>query len=108
MENLVENLIRWNLHPDTLVTHRFSLSKVGEAYELMDKGDCGKVAVCFDEEILPEFWACFTGNLRFYYFSIGKVFFPIVFIVLFITAPTLLFNKAQKPTGICIALYYDL
>ena len=51
MENLVEELVRWNLHPDTLVTHRFPLEKVSEAYDLMDKGNCGKVAVCFDEEL---------------------------------------------------------
>jgi threonine dehydrogenase-like Zn-dependent dehydrogenase len=51
MENLVEELVRWNMHPDTLVTHRFPLSKVSEAYDLMDKGNCGKVAVCFDEEL---------------------------------------------------------
>ena len=51
MENLVEELIRWNIHPDMLVTHRFPLSGVSEAYDLMDKGNCGKVAVCFDEEL---------------------------------------------------------
>ena len=51
MENLVEELVRWNLHPDTLVTHRFPLEKASEAYELMDKGVCGKVAICFDEEL---------------------------------------------------------
>jgi threonine dehydrogenase-like Zn-dependent dehydrogenase len=51
MENLVELLVRWNLHPDALVTHRFPLEKASEAYQLMDKGDCGKVAVCFDEEL---------------------------------------------------------
>ena len=51
MENLVEALVRWNLHPHTLITHRFPLEKVSEAYALMDKGSCGKVAVCFDEEL---------------------------------------------------------
>ena len=51
MEDLVERLVRWNLHPEILVTHRFPLSKVSEAYELMDRGNCGKVAVCFDEEV---------------------------------------------------------
>jgi threonine dehydrogenase-like Zn-dependent dehydrogenase len=51
MENLVEELVRWNIHPDTLVTHRFPLSKADEAYKLMDGGQCGKVAVCFDEEL---------------------------------------------------------
>jgi threonine dehydrogenase-like Zn-dependent dehydrogenase len=51
MENLVERLVRWNIHPDVLVTHRFPLSKASEAYDLMDKGNCGKVAVCFDSEL---------------------------------------------------------
>jgi threonine dehydrogenase-like Zn-dependent dehydrogenase len=51
MENLVEELVRWDLHPETLITHRFSLEKAGEAYQLMAEGNCGKVAVCFDEEM---------------------------------------------------------
>jgi threonine dehydrogenase-like Zn-dependent dehydrogenase len=51
MEELVERLVRWNLHPADLITHRFPLEKVGEAYRLMSSGRCGKVAVCFDEEI---------------------------------------------------------
>jgi threonine dehydrogenase-like Zn-dependent dehydrogenase len=51
MEELVERLVRWNLHPARLVTHRFTLDKVGEAYALMASGKCGKVAVCFDEEL---------------------------------------------------------
>jgi len=51
MEELVERLVRWNLHPADLITHRFPLEKVGDAYSLMSSGRCGKVAVCFDEEI---------------------------------------------------------
>ena len=51
MEDLAEHLVRWNLHPEALVTHRFPLERAGEAYALMDGGDCGKVAVCFDEEL---------------------------------------------------------
>lgn len=51
MEELVERLVRWNLHPADLVTHRFALDKVGDAYQLMSSGQCGKVAVCFDEEL---------------------------------------------------------
>ncbi|MDX2152815.1 MAG: zinc-binding dehydrogenase [Bryobacteraceae bacterium] len=51
MEELVERLVRWNLHPADLVTHRFALDDVGEAYSLMASGRCGKVAVCFDEEL---------------------------------------------------------
>ncbi len=50
MEDLVELLVRWNLHPEDLVTHRFPLEKADEAYRLMASGACGKVAVCFDEE----------------------------------------------------------
>jgi len=51
MEEVVERLVRWNLHPADLVTHRFPLSKAAEAYALMASGRCGKVAVCFDEEL---------------------------------------------------------
>jgi threonine dehydrogenase-like Zn-dependent dehydrogenase len=51
MENLVEELVRWNLHPEDLVTHRFPLEKAEDAYKLMAEGNCGKVAVCFDEEL---------------------------------------------------------
>jgi len=53
MEELVERLVRWNLHPADLVTHRFALDRVADAYSLMASGKCGKVAVCFDEELLP-------------------------------------------------------
>jgi threonine dehydrogenase-like Zn-dependent dehydrogenase len=51
MEELVERLVRWNLHPAELVTHRFTLDRVADAYALMASGKCGKVAVCFDEEL---------------------------------------------------------
>ena len=46
MEELVERLVRWNLHPETIITHRFSLEQADEAYRLMSDGRCGKVAVC--------------------------------------------------------------
>jgi threonine dehydrogenase-like Zn-dependent dehydrogenase len=46
MEELVERLVRWNLHPEDLVTHCFSLDQADEAYSLMASGSCGKVAVC--------------------------------------------------------------
>jgi len=50
MEELVERLVRWNLHPADIITHRFALQDAGDAYELMASGKCGKVAVCWDEE----------------------------------------------------------
>lgn len=51
MEELVERLVRWDLHPADLVTHRFDLERAAQAYALMASGKCGKVAVCFDEEL---------------------------------------------------------
>lgn len=51
MEELVERIVRWGIHPEDLVTHRFTLEKASEAYALMASGKCGKVAVVFDEEI---------------------------------------------------------
>ena len=55
MEELVERLVRWNLHPAAIITHRFSLSRVADAYALMASGKCGKVAICFDEEEDPNY-----------------------------------------------------
>jgi threonine dehydrogenase-like Zn-dependent dehydrogenase len=46
MEELVERLVRWELHPEEIITHRFPLEEAGRAYELMASGHCGKVAVC--------------------------------------------------------------
>jgi len=51
MEELVERLVRWNLHPANIITHRFTLADAADAYALMASGKCGKVAVCSDEEL---------------------------------------------------------
>ena len=51
MEELVERLVRWNLHPADIITHRFPLDRAADAYALMASGKCGKVAVCQDEEL---------------------------------------------------------
>lgn len=51
MEELVERIVRWGIHPDKLITHRFSLERADEAYTLMASGRCGKVAIVFDEEM---------------------------------------------------------
>jgi threonine dehydrogenase-like Zn-dependent dehydrogenase len=48
MEDLVERIVRWDIHPEALVTHRFTLDQAGEAYSLMASGKSGKVAVVFD------------------------------------------------------------
>jgi threonine dehydrogenase-like Zn-dependent dehydrogenase len=51
MEDLVERMVRWDLHPDRTVTHRFSLEEADEAFATMAEGGCGKVAVCADQEL---------------------------------------------------------
>lgn len=48
MEELVELLVRWNLHPEVMVTHRFTLEQAREAYETFDSGRTGKVAIVWD------------------------------------------------------------
>jgi len=48
MEDLVERLVRWGIHPEDLITHRFKLENADKAYQLMASGHCGKVAVVFD------------------------------------------------------------
>jgi len=47
MEDLVEKLLRWNIHPEVTVTHTFSLEEAAEAYRVMDEGKCGKVVITF-------------------------------------------------------------
>ena len=49
MEELVEHLVRWGIHPDKLITHRFELKDVDKAYALMASGQCGKVAVVYPD-----------------------------------------------------------
>lgn len=50
MEDLVEHLVRWGIHPEDLITDEFTIDKAGEAYALMASGNCGKVAVVFPDE----------------------------------------------------------
>lgn len=49
MEELVERLVRWNIHPDVTVTHQLPHSEAAQAYQLMDEGKCGKVAIVFPD-----------------------------------------------------------
>lgn len=48
MENLVELLMRWDLHPDVMVTHQFSVDQARQAYETFDTGQTGKVAIVWE------------------------------------------------------------
>ena len=49
VEDLVERMPRWGMHPDVTCTHRFPLAKASEAYRVMDEGKSGRVAIVFDE-----------------------------------------------------------
>ena len=48
MEELVEKLVEWQLHPEQLVSHRFALEQAREAYETFDRGDTGKVVIVWE------------------------------------------------------------
>jgi threonine dehydrogenase-like Zn-dependent dehydrogenase len=45
LEDLVEKLVQWDIHPEATVTHTFSLDQAAEAYKVMDEGKCGKVVI---------------------------------------------------------------
>jgi threonine dehydrogenase-like Zn-dependent dehydrogenase len=50
MEELVERIVCWGIHPEALVTHRFGLAEAAEECRVMDEGKCGKVAVVPEED----------------------------------------------------------
>ncbi len=49
LEELVERIDRWGIHPDVTCTHRLPLSEAAKAYELAAGGQTGKVCVVFGE-----------------------------------------------------------
>ncbi len=48
MEALVEKLVEWDMRPDRIVSHRFSLDEAAEAYRVADAGQSGKVVIVFE------------------------------------------------------------
>jgi threonine dehydrogenase-like Zn-dependent dehydrogenase len=48
MAELLERLSRWDLHPEKIVTDRYSLDQADEAYRAADLGQTGKVVITFD------------------------------------------------------------
>ena len=49
MEDLVEKLVEWDLKPEVIVSHRFTLDQAADAYRVADEGQSGKVVIVFDE-----------------------------------------------------------
>ncbi len=49
MEELLELLVRWDLHPEEVVTHRYPLSDAGAAYQVADAGRSGKVTIVMED-----------------------------------------------------------
>jgi threonine dehydrogenase-like Zn-dependent dehydrogenase len=49
MEDLVEKLVEWDLKPEVIVSHRFTLDQAAKAYRVADEGQSGKVVIVFDE-----------------------------------------------------------
>jgi threonine dehydrogenase-like Zn-dependent dehydrogenase len=49
MGELLGLLVRWDLHPDRTVTHRFGLDDAACAYATAEGGRCGKVALVMDD-----------------------------------------------------------
>jgi threonine dehydrogenase-like Zn-dependent dehydrogenase len=50
MEQLLELLDRWKLHPEVTVTRRFDLSQAQAAYDAADEGDAGKIAIVMEPD----------------------------------------------------------
>jgi len=48
LEELVERLDRWRIHPDKTCTHRLPLEQAAEAYRLAAEGQTGKVCIVFE------------------------------------------------------------
>jgi threonine dehydrogenase-like Zn-dependent dehydrogenase len=48
MRSLLARLDQWGLHPEQIVTHRFSLAEAAAAYEMADAGTSGKVCLVWD------------------------------------------------------------
>lgn len=47
MTELLANLVRWQLHPEQVVTGRYSIDQAATAYEEADAGAAGKIAIVF-------------------------------------------------------------
>lgn len=46
---LCEDLVKWQLHPDVLISHKFKIADAAKAYDIFDKGLANKVAIVDDD-----------------------------------------------------------
>lgn len=44
-KQLCQDLVKWQLHPEALISHKFPISQADQAYEVFDKGLANKVAI---------------------------------------------------------------
>jgi 2-desacetyl-2-hydroxyethyl bacteriochlorophyllide A dehydrogenase len=49
LEDLIERLDRWNIHPEKTCTHKLPLEEAAKAYDLADKAQTGKVCIVFND-----------------------------------------------------------
>lgn len=49
MAELLQNLVRWGLHPDKVVSDTFPLERAAEAYEIADTGASGKIGIVWPD-----------------------------------------------------------
>jgi threonine dehydrogenase-like Zn-dependent dehydrogenase len=49
MQELLDNLVRWGLHPERVVSNTFPLERAGQAYEVADAGASGKIGIVWDD-----------------------------------------------------------
>jgi threonine dehydrogenase-like Zn-dependent dehydrogenase len=47
MADLLDHLVRWDVRPERIVTHRYPLDRADEAYRIADGGAAGKVCLVF-------------------------------------------------------------
>jgi hypothetical protein len=51
MEDLLEHLVRWHLHPETVVTHRLRLDQADQAHQSPTKEPRARSASCWIEQM---------------------------------------------------------
>ena len=48
MSKLFTDLERWQLHPESLISHTFPIERAAEALDIFDRGEAHKVAIVYE------------------------------------------------------------